>query len=182
MDGIFLQTTRAADGFIAKFKPDGLPPAFVIQPESKVVSAGMTISLHSEASSSIQPILYQWWFNGAPLVGQTNSSLTLSNIQPDQAGSYFVIAENQVGRARSDVAIITYTDASTLVLSIHPSLQIFGTPGRSYRIEYATETKTPAQWTAITNVTLNTTPQLWVDQDAAVEAKRFYRVLLLPAP
>ena len=182
IDGVFLQTSGGTDGFIAKFTVEGSPPIFITQPQSKVVSAGMTSTLRAEASSSIQPLSYQWWFNGAALIGQTNSSLTLSNIQANQGGSYFAIAENPAGRAQSDAAIITYTDASTLVLSVHPSLQIFGTPGTTYTIEYAVETRTPARWTPITNLTLITTPQLWVDQEAATGARRFYRVLSQAGP
>jgi len=182
IDDFYLEGSGQTDGFIAKFKLEGLPPSFTLQPQSKVVSAGMTTTLLCEASSTTQPVLYQWWFNGAPIVGQTNSSLTLSNVQPNQGGSYFVVARNQIDTKQSDVAILSYTDASTLVLSVHPSLQIFGTTGRTYRIEYATETKTPVQWNAITNVTLNTTPLLWLDQEAAVGAKRFYRVTLQPMP
>jgi hypothetical protein len=181
VDGQFLQTTGGVDGFIAKFKSEGLPPVFLTQPESSVVSAGMTLVLRAEASSPIQPLRYQWWFNGAPVPGETNSSLTLSQIQSGQAGSYYVVAENAVQAVPSRVAVVTFTDASTLVLGMHPSLQIFGTTGRAYRIEYATETRTAAQWTVLTNLTLQTSPQLWVDQDAAV-GSRFYRVLLQPPP
>lgn len=181
VDGAFFETS-GADGFIAKFRVDGLPPVFITQPQSQVVSAGMTINLGVEVASSIQPVSYQWWFNGVPLNGQTNSSLTLSNVQPTQGGSYFVVVDNQAGSVQSDAAVLTYTDASTLVLSVHPSLRIYGTPGRTYRIEYATETRTPAQWTGITNITLETTPHLWIDQEAATGSKRFYRVLLQPGP
>ncbi|HEY6182798.1 MAG TPA: immunoglobulin domain-containing protein [Terriglobales bacterium] len=182
LDGTFLETTGPADGFVAKFRPEGLPPKFIIQPEGKIVSAGMTVTLQSEASSSLQPQSYQWWFNGARIAAQTNSSLTLSNIQSSQGGSYFVSAENSAGVTLSDTAILTYTDASTLVLSIHPSIQIFGTPGRTYTIEYTTGVRTAAHWTEITNLTLNATPQLWVDPEAAVGSNRFYRVLLQPVP
>jgi alpha-tubulin suppressor-like RCC1 family protein len=40
------------------------------------------------------PFSYQWQFNGTDLVGQTNSSLLLSNAQRNQAGSYTVVISN----------------------------------------------------------------------------------------
>jgi len=181
MDGTFVETTGSAEAFIAKFKNDELPPAFIIHPESRLASGGMTITLFAEASSASQPVSYQWWFNGAELAGQTNSSLTLTNLQSSQGGSYFVVARNAAGPTESRVAILTYSDASSLILSIHPSLQIFGTLGKTYRIDFSTETRTPAQWTPLTNVTLETTPQVWIDQEAAIGAQRYYRVVLQSA-
>lgn len=182
IDGAFFETTGQGDGFVAKFKPEGLPPAFQMQPQSQVASAGTSVVLATAAASSLRPIFYQWWFNGASLGGETNASLTITNIQASQGGNYFVTARNDAGTAQSDVATISYTDASTLVISVHPSLQIYGTPGRTYRIEYAVKTRTSADWSPVTNLTLQTTPQLWIDHEAATGAGRFYRVLLLPLP
>jgi hypothetical protein len=65
-------------------------------------------------------------------------------------------------------------------LSLHPSLTIFGTPGRTYRIDYAVETRSPTVWTTVTNISLLTTPYVWQDTNAAITDKRFYRVLLQP--
>ena len=45
---------------------------------------------------------YQWQFNGTNLAGATNSTLTLTNVRPEQAGTYTVIVSNSFGtNARS---------------------------------------------------------------------------------
>jgi hypothetical protein len=176
----FQQTSHSADGFLAKFRPEAMPPVFALHPENLTVSGGMAFTLRAEAVSSLQPIRYQWWFDGAPLAGETNTTLAVAGAVPRHSGRYHVVAENAAGMAQSGAAIVTYTDASALILSLHPSLQIFGTPGRTYTIEYATEVNEPARWIPITNITLERSPQLWVDPQAVGGARRYYRVLLQP--
>lgn len=180
LDGVFVEGTNSTDVFVAKFRFDALPPRFATQPQSRTVSAGMKLTLNAALADPDPTVRYQWWFNGAPLTGETNTTLTFANAQLGQAGSYFLVASNGAGVAQSASGLISYTDAATLDLSVHPSLTIFGTVGRTYRIEYGTETRAPATWTIATNLTLNTTPQVWIDPTAALGEKRFYRVVLLP--
>ncbi|MEO6035610.1 MAG: FG-GAP-like repeat-containing protein [Verrucomicrobiota bacterium] len=50
---------------------------------------------------------YQWQVNGTNIVGATNSSLTLSNVQPANAGSYSVTVTNLAGSVTSSNAVLT---------------------------------------------------------------------------
>jgi len=169
-----------SDIFIAKLSPEAsLLPRITSQPQSVVAVGGMNIELIATAVGDL-PLTYQWWFNGAPITGQTSPSLLLTNVRSENAGSYFVVAKNNAGETQSEIANVSYTDAGSLQLSVHPSLTIFGTPGRTYRIDYAVETRSPAVWTTITNIALPTTPYVWQDTNAAITDKRFYRVLLQP--
>lgn len=180
IDGTFLEGINSSDGFLAKFHSESIPPRFIIEPQSQVVSAGMTFTLAADLAVSDPSVRFQWWFNGTALSGQTNRVLSVINAQSANAGSYYLVATNDGGHATSGSALISYTDASTLVLSVHPSLTIFGTPGRTYQIEYASDTRVPAQWTSVTNLTITSSPEVWIDPTAAVGEKRFYRVLLRP--
>ncbi|HEY3854345.1 MAG TPA: immunoglobulin domain-containing protein [Verrucomicrobiae bacterium] len=49
---------------------------------------------------------YQWQFNGTNILGQTNSSLILPDIQSNQAGIYRVIVSNQSGSIFSSNAVV----------------------------------------------------------------------------
>jgi len=180
IDGTFLEGINPSDGFLAKFHSEGIPPRFIADPQSQVVSIGMTFTLAAELAVNDPSIRFQWWFNGSALTAQTNRVLTVTNAQFTNAGSYYLVATNDGGTVTSGSALVSYTDASTLVLSVHPSLTIFGTPGRTYQIESASDTRTPAQWTNVTNLTLISSPEVWIDPTAAVGEKRFYRVLLRP--
>ncbi len=54
------------------------------------------------------PIYYQWWFNATNLLsGQTNATLTISNVQPANVGIYSVIVSNESGSLTSSNAFLT---------------------------------------------------------------------------
>ena len=55
------------------------------------------------------PLGYRWRFNGAPItnVAATNTTLTLSNVQPSAAGGYSVVVSNSVASVTSVVATLT---------------------------------------------------------------------------
>jgi hypothetical protein len=68
------------------------PPMFITQPSSLTTTQGATVVFAPVVTGSL--LNYQWRFNGAPISGATGSSLTLSNVQPVQAGNYSVIVSN----------------------------------------------------------------------------------------
>jgi alpha-tubulin suppressor-like RCC1 family protein len=53
------------------------------------------------------PLAYQWRLNSAAVAGQTNPSLLLVAVNPNQAGSYDVVVTNAVGAVTSAVAVLT---------------------------------------------------------------------------
>ena len=50
---------------------------------------------------------YQWQFNGANIAGASNTNLTLTNVQPTNAGSYTVVVTNSLASVTSAVAVLT---------------------------------------------------------------------------
>src|SRR5204862_5290445 len=58
-----------------------------------------------------RPLNFQWYFNGTNLIGATNSTLVVSNVQGAQAGLYYVIISNAVGTIASTSATLV-VDAS----------------------------------------------------------------------
>ncbi len=55
------------------------------------------------------PFQYQWLFNGVNIVGATNQTLVLTNLQPANEGSYSVRVMNAVGSAFSGAAVFSLT-------------------------------------------------------------------------
>src|SRR5208282_5304049 len=62
----------------------------VNQPTNQVVTVGGTASFNVTASGTL-PWSYQWSFNGTNIIGATNATLTLNNVQLSQAGNYAVL-------------------------------------------------------------------------------------------
>ena len=67
------------------------------------------------------PLGYQWQFSGTNLAGATGSSLTLSNVQPAQAGNYAVQVTNAYGLAISSNALLTLNHAPIADASATPA-------------------------------------------------------------
>lgn len=79
----------------------GRPPGILLEPVGATKPIGSSIEL-SVIADGTAPLRYQWYrdFFG-PLPGQTNASLTLSNLLPSILGNYYVIITNSAGRAVS---------------------------------------------------------------------------------
>ncbi len=84
------------------------PPSIATQPVGLALVAGQTATLAVAASGS-GPLAYQWQRDGSALPGATGPVLTLSDLQPAQAGSYRVVVSNPAGSVTSDAAGLAVT-------------------------------------------------------------------------
>ena len=82
-----------------------IPATITQQPQSANVQPGSNVNFSVVATSS-SPITYQWRFNDVDIPGANNSTLTLTNVQEEQAGNYLVVVTDAVGSIRSDVAVL----------------------------------------------------------------------------
>jgi hypothetical protein len=88
------------------FGTSALPPAISRHPQALNLSQGGNGSMTVEATGTA-PLTYQWFKDGATLAGQTNATLSLTNAQTTDAGSYGVRVTNSAGTAFSTPAIVT---------------------------------------------------------------------------
>ena len=56
------------------------------------------------AASGTEPLSFQWRLNGRDLVGETQNTLTLANLQPADGGDYTVVVTNVAGAVTSEPA------------------------------------------------------------------------------
>ena len=61
-------------------------------------------------------LAYQWSLNGTNILGATNSVLTLSNAQTNNAGSYVVLVSNNFGSVTSSIAVLTVNVPASISL------------------------------------------------------------------
>lgn len=159
---------------------DFIAPSIVTQPLSQTVSVGSSVSFSVSATGTVPR--YQWFFNGAILVNATNPVYTISNVQTNHAGNYWVVVTNELGRATSAVAVLTVTTTVKPQFTIPEllsggliKLTIKGVPGQVYALETSTNL---IDWTTLAVIT-NTNSSV-VFQDSATNApRRFYRSRLV---
>ncbi len=94
--------------------PATFAPQIQTQPQSLTVPAGGAAAFSVSATGLPAPA-YQWSKDNAPLPGATSATLLLSNVAPDNAGSYTVRVANSVGSIISAAAILTVTTPPVIV-------------------------------------------------------------------
>jgi len=106
--------------FTVAARPGG-GPVITEQPESVTAREGDSISFDVSVSSSL-PVSYQWNLNGTAILGATNASYAIENVQFANAGTYTVQVENAGGVSISAPAVLTViprdsTNTATLFVS-----------------------------------------------------------------
>jgi uncharacterized repeat protein (TIGR01451 family) len=74
------------------------PPAITSLTPAQLVAGGTDVTLTVVASGA-GTLRYEWRFNGRLIVGATNASLLLPNVQKTHAGRYAVLVSNPAGAA-----------------------------------------------------------------------------------
>ncbi|MFN7140600.1 MAG: DUF4623 domain-containing protein, partial [Limisphaerales bacterium] len=81
-------------------------PVFTTHPRATAVLDKGYTTLAGEATG-VEPITYQWLFNGALIPGATDRTLLLTNFSQAQAGNYTLRAGNEHGFTLSSNALLT---------------------------------------------------------------------------
>jgi pectate lyase len=89
------------------------PPTITTQPASQTANAGRTATFNVAASGT-EPFSYQWRKNGGDIAGANAASLSLSNVQEGDAGTYTVVVSNAAGSATSGAAALTVITPPTI--------------------------------------------------------------------
>lgn len=87
------------DNYLIAAFPSQLP-RIVTPPQTQTNTVGATAALLVVADSAL-PLTYQWQFNGTPITGATDPTLTLNNLTFNQAGNYTVVVANAAGSVTS---------------------------------------------------------------------------------
>jgi hypothetical protein len=154
-------------------------PIIAAQPANEAVLAGQSTNF-SVTAVGMPGLNYQWIFNGTNILGETNASLPLSDIQLNDDGNYAVQVTNILGSAISSNALLSiYTSAvpvlNALSFSESNGLQfsVSGVPGFNYAILASTNL---TDWWPLTT---NNSPFDFIDTNINFP-ERFYRSIYLP--
>jgi hypothetical protein len=103
------------------------PPVILLQPTNLAVTVTSNATFSIIASGS--PVLsYQWNFDGTIILGATNASLTLPNVQLNQSGGYTVYVTNNYGSILSSNATLVVNPLLYFVWSQVPSPRFVNAP------------------------------------------------------
>ncbi|MBI5770411.1 MAG: M36 family metallopeptidase [Verrucomicrobia bacterium] len=94
-------------------------PTITTAPAGQNVNAGANVTF-SVAATAIPAPSFQWNFNGVPIAGATQATLSLTNVQVAQAGSYSVTVTNGFGSVTSG-SVLLFGTAPPPVLSVLPA-------------------------------------------------------------
>ena len=167
---------------------DATPPAIINQPQSGTNLVDTTAAL-TVAATACTPLNYQWYFNGNALAGQTNSTLTLTNLTGLAAGKYYVVATATGGATASAVATLTVTLNSAPQIASAPapsgntnfSLNCQAVAGFTYILQTTTNLFSSGAWVAVaTNTPATNGVIIFTDPQAASFPQRFYRIKVGP--
>lgn len=97
--------------------PDSVTTTFIIvvQPMSQLVSTGSDVSFIVVVAGGVSPYTYQWYKGGVLLPGETNSTLSLTNVGSVDAGNYKCVIMDANGQTlTSQNATLTVTSPAII--------------------------------------------------------------------
>ncbi len=84
------------------------PPVITAPPVSGTATEGQPFMFSVTATgTSIAPINYQWYFDGAAIASATNASYVIYSAQPANSGAYDVVVSNSGGSVTSSAATLS---------------------------------------------------------------------------
>ena len=180
---IFCQNLSINGHFIFHFDESlgiTLSPSISSQPTNVIVAVGKNATFAVRAGGS--SISYQWFFDQTnPVPDAVNSSLTLTNVQPFDAGDYSVLVTNSAGSVTSQPASLAVFTNAVATLSNASSFangqfqfSIAGVAGLDYVIQSSSNL---VDWVPVVT---NVSPFSFADTNAANFSQGFYRAVYLP--
>ena len=154
-------------------------PVITQHPTSRTVDAGLSTTFTAAAEGFPSPS-YQWRRNGADIFGATQASLTLTNVQANQSGTYTVVATNSEGSALSQPAQLSLTQAGLPIAGRHHVEGNGYTPNEpvtiAVRLSFATDIASlgyqvllPEGWTYVSSTATNPVTQPLTDDQSLLE-------------
>ncbi len=95
----------------------GIAPKITTQPANATVAVGSAATI-SVVATGTAPLIYEWRKNGVSIAGKTTATLSLSNIQLSDAGTYSVVVRNEGGQVTS--ANVTLTVSALPQITLQP--------------------------------------------------------------
>lgn len=158
-----------------------VPSEGSIQPQNLSIPAGAMANFTVTNVVGLGPFTYQWQFNNLDIAGATNMSLSLTNVQLDQAGIYSVVMGNGYGSVTNHATL----KVRPFLFNTGLTNLLFTTNGLRLQLDsiYATQAVVILSSTDLVNWSpLFTNPPavgsvLFLDKGATNLTRRFYKAI-----
>ena len=158
-------------------------PDIIDQPRSATNNAGTSASFNVNATACTA-LTYQWYFGANALAGQTNGTLNISSVGPDDAGTYFVTVTSAGGFTNSAPVTLTVIYQAPQIVGgqmiLGPGgfqLTFSGPTGQTYEVLASDVPSLPrSQWQVVGSGTFGDTDVTFSDPDATAHPNRFYMI------
>jgi len=153
----------------------------MLPPSNQIASTGSTVTF-STAPRGPTDIRYQWQFNGGNLPDATNATLTLSNVQQADNGTYGVtvrVITNAVVPPATFTATLTVVEPPLLTepqLLLNGDFRVLlqhGIMNANYIIDESTNL---INWATLMTLSYTSNPTPFTDTTTGARKQRFYRV------
>ena len=92
-------------------------PVITEQPTPQTAAVGDTATFSVTATSS-SPLSYQWYRDGSPVLGETNSTFSITPETEDEGGEVYVLVNNVNGTVQSNTVTFTVASADGLTYTL----------------------------------------------------------------
>ena len=120
------------------------PIQITVQPQGQTSVVGESASLSVTATGS-EPIAYQWQFNGVDIGGETQATLNLANLTPNNTGEYAVVVSNEGGSVTSSAATLAVSTPPAITQQPQGQEVLAGTPA-SFEVTVSGTEPLTYQW------------------------------------
>jgi hypothetical protein len=181
--GSYTVVVNSPSGIVTSAPPAMLmviDPVITAQPMSRTNHAGSDAVFSMQAYGTAPE--YQWYKNGAPVTGGTQTELALAGVSDGDAGTYSVIVSNAYGSASSsaELTVVSPLLIENITLTQDGvAITWNAVPGQNYLLQYK-DNLYDTDWTSVLPAMTAIAPNVLATNPLSNPTQRFYRITLVP--
>lgn len=153
----------------------------VVPPTNQTVVAGSNATFVAQPFGATSPrrLRLQWQFNNTDIPNATNNTLTITNVQQADLGTYSAVVTDQLDRTASFSAQLQFASINPrlsnpqMLSNGHFQTTLEALANHTYLVQYSTNL---SNWVTLRSVSATSESTPVVDEDAPNSPQRFYRV------